>query len=183
MNVLKTTRLILRRFTSEDWQDLLEIARSKESSPYAYTDFPWPTDENWAKESAAYMATDNDMWAISRKEDNKVICFVNCNSMNDVRFMDIGHVMNMAYAGLGYEEEGLAALYGHIFDTTDAVGITAGWALEDKEKITPLLNMGMEIVGQDIGNAFDGSDRTFTHCILQITKVLWNKRTGQEKTV
>lgn len=136
MNVLKTSRLILRRFTAEDWPDLLEIAHSKESSPYAYTDFPWPTDENWAKESAAYMATDNDMWAISRKEDNKVICFVNCNGMNDARFMDIGHVMNMAYAGQGYEEEGLSALYGHILDTTDAVGITAGWALEDKDKST-----------------------------------------------
>ena len=44
--MIETTRLILRRFTSEDWQDLLEIACSKESSSYAYTDFPWPTDEN-----------------------------------------------------------------------------------------------------------------------------------------
>lgn len=109
------------------------------------------------------MATDSDMWAMARKEDGKVICFINCNGINDAGYMDIGHVMNMAYAGQGYEAEGLAALYGHIFDTTDAVGITAGWALEDKEKITPLLNMGMEIVGQDIGNAFDGSGRTFTH--------------------
>ena len=183
MEELKTTRLILRRFKAEDWQDLLEIARSKEASPYAYTDFPWPTDESWAKESAAYMATDSDMWAIARKEDNRVICFVNCNGMNDNGLMDIGHVMNMAYAGQGYEEEGLAALYGHIFDTTDAVGITAGWALEDKEKITPLLNMGMDIVGQDIGNAFDGSGRTFTHCMLQITREQWNKRTAQEERV
>ncbi len=176
MMILQTQRLILRRFTAEDWPDLLEIARSKEASPYAYTDFPWPTDENWAKESAAYMATDNDMWAISRKEDNKVICFVNCNGMNELGFMDIGHVMNMAYAGQGYEEEGLAALYGHTFDVTDAVGITAGWALEDKEKITPLLNIGMEIVGKNTGNAFDGSGRTFTHCILQITQEQWEHK-------
>ena len=103
--------------------------------------------------------------------------------MNDAGCMDIGHVMNMAYAGQGYEEEGLAALYGHIFDTTDAVGITAGWALEDKEKITPLLSMGMEIVGQDTGEAFDGSGRTFTHCILQITREQWNKRAVKEETV
>lgn len=181
MKKIETTRLFLRRFTPEDWPDLLEIARSKEASPYAYTDYPWPTDEGWAKESAAYMATDNDMWAMARKEDGRVICFVNCNGMNDAGCMNIGHVMNMAYAGQGYEEEGLAALYGHIFDTTDAVGITAGWALEDKEKITPLLSMGMEIVGQDTGNAFDGSGRTFTHCILQITREQWNKRISQEE--
>ena len=181
--MIETTRLILRRFTADDWPDLLEIARSKEASPYAYADFPWPTNENWAKESAAYMATDSDMWAMARKEDGKVICFVNCNGMSDTGFMDIGHVMNLAYAGQGYEAEGLSALYGQIFDTTDAVGITAGWALEDKEKINPLLSMGMEIVGQDTGNAFDGSGRTFTCCMLQITKDQWNKRTAQEETV
>ena len=180
--IYETTRLLLRRFTAEDWQDLLEIARSKEASPYAYTDFPWPTDENWAKESAAYMVTDSDAWAVARKEDGRVICFVNCNGMNDAGFMDIGHVMNMAYAGQGYEAEGLAALYQSVFDSSDVIGITAGWALEDKEKITPLLSLGMEIVRQDTAEAFDGSGRTFTHCILQITKEQWNKTSQEERT-
>lgn len=86
MKHLETTRLILRRFSQDDWQDLLEIARSKEASPYAYTDYSWPTDEVWAKESAAYMATDSDMWAMARKEDGKVICFINCNGMNDAGY-------------------------------------------------------------------------------------------------
>lgn len=173
---LETTRLTVQRFSPDDWQDLLEIARSKESSPYAYTDFTWPTDEGWAKESAAYMATDNDMWAMARKEDGKVICFINCNGMNEAKLMDIGHVMNMAYAGYGYEEEGLGALYQHIFDTTDAAGITATWALEDTEKTAPLLALGMEIVGQTAADAFDGSGRKFTAGRLRVTREAWDNR-------
>ncbi|MBP3919681.1 MAG: GNAT family N-acetyltransferase [Clostridia bacterium] len=177
---LETTRLILRQFMPDDWQDLLEIARSKEASPYAYADFTWPTDEAWAKESADYMATDSDMWAMARKEDGKVICFINCNRMNDTGYMDVGHVMNMAYAGNGYEEEGLGALYQHLFDTTDAVGIIAGWALEDEEKIAPLLSIGMQIAEQGNGEAFDGSKRSFVHCILKLTKEEWEQKKKAE---
>lgn len=169
-NILETTRLTLRRFKPEDWQDLLEIARSKESSAYAYADHTWPTDEGWAKEAADYMATDNDMWAMARKEDGKVICFINCNGLNDEKLMDIGHVMNLAYAGQGYEEEGLRALYQHVFDTTDAVGIIATWALEDTEKIAPLFSLGMEIVKQSEEEAFDGSGRKFIGCRLRVQK-------------
>ena len=182
-NTFETRRVILRHFVPEDWQDLLEIARSKEASPYAYTDHPWPTNEEWAKESAAYMATDNDMWAIVRNEDNKVICFVNCNGINDAKIMDVGHVMNLAFAEHGYEEEGLSILFDHIFDTMGVVGISASWALEDHIKINPLMNMGMDIVHRDIQNAFDGSGKTFTHCSLQITKEKWlqqkNRRNQQ----
>lgn len=170
---LETTRLILRRFTPDDWQDLLEIARSKESSPYAYTDLPWPTKEEWAKGAAAYMAADHAMWAMARKEDGKVLCFINCNGMNEARLMDIGHVMNRAYAGQGYEEEALAALYQYIFETTDAVGITAAWALEDTVKTAPLLALGMEIAQQSTADAFDGSGRKFTACRLRITREMW----------
>lgn len=116
------------------------------------------------------MATDSDMWAIARKEDGRVICFVNCNGMNDAGSMDIGHVMNLAYAGQGYEEEGLRALYQHVFDTTDAFGIIAAWALEDTEKTAPLFALGMESVEQNEADAFDGSGRKFTACILRVTK-------------
>ena len=169
----RTSRLTIRRFSPEDWPELLEIARSKESSPYAYTDFTWPTTEEWAKESAAYMSTDSDMWAIALRENNRVICFVNFNGLNDAGYMDVGHVMNLTYAGQGYETEGLAALYQHIFDTTNAIGITAAWALDDKEKIAPLLSLGMKIVSQDTTDAFDGSGRKFTHCILQLSREEW----------
>lgn len=173
MTSLETSRLRIRRFSAEDWADLLDISRSKAASPFAHTDIPWSTTEEWARESAAYMATDSDMWAIELKTENRVICFVNFNGMNAEGYMDIGHVMNLAYAGQGYEEEGLSILYQYVFSATNAVGITATWALDDKEKIAPLLSMGMKIVDQGISNAFDGSDRKFTHCILKIAKDDW----------
>lgn len=126
--------------------------------------------ETWTRESAAYMATDSDMWAIALKEEDRVICFVNLNGMNAEGYMDVGHVMNLAYAGQGYEEEGLSALFRHVFDTTNAVGICTSWAMDDKDKIAPLLAMGMRIVSNGVSDAFDGSGRKFTHCILQINK-------------
>ncbi len=165
-----TARLTVRHFKPEDWHDLLEISLSLAASPFAFADYPWPTDEGWAKESAEYMATDSDMWAIEVTESGKVVCFVNFNGMNEEGVMDIGHVMNMTYGNSGYEEEGLDVLYRYAFDELGASAISAGWAKDDTDKLKPLYALGMTIVSEYEGKALDGSEKTYTGCLLKITK-------------
>lgn len=170
----ETNHLIIRHFTSEDWQDLLAIARSKESSPYAYADFPWPTTEKWAHEAANYMAGIETIWAMVEKETSRVICFVNFNGMNDEKVLDIGHVMNMDFGHRGYETEGLGVLYAYAFDTLGATAITASWAKDDRDKLEQLENIGMKIVSEKESEALDGSGRKFTGCMLRIEREEFN---------
>ncbi len=181
MKTFTTPRLTIRRFRADDWQDLLDISRSLASSPSAFTDYTWSTTEEWAKESAEYMATDGDMWALEITETAKVVCFVNFNGMNEDKIMDIGHVMNMEFGHRGYEEEGLAALYAYAFDELGAEEITAGWAKDDADKLEPLYSLGMKIVSEYEGDAFDGSGRKYTGCLLSVTKDEFRKNREVKK--
>ncbi len=175
MKTITTPRLTIRRFRADDWQDLLELSRSYAASPFAFADYPWGTTEEWAKKSAEYMATDGDMWAIEITDAAKVVCFVNFNGMNEEKIMDIGHVMNMAYGHCGYEEEGLAALYGYAFDDLGAKAICAGWAKDDADKLEPLYALGMKITSEYESDALDGSGRKYTGCVLNVTKEEFRK--------
>ena len=171
--ILETERLMIRHFKEDDWKDFQEIAISKEQSAYAYADFTWPTDENSAKNSCSYMATDNDIWAITRKEDGKVICFVNFNGINDEHILDVGHVMNMEYGKQGYEFEGLKRLYEYAFETLGVAGIKASWAKGDIEKLEPLVCLGMKTIVEWVGDAFDNSGRAYEGCTMMITRDDW----------
>ena len=168
--------VIHSHFKEDDWKDFQEIAISKESSAYAYADFTWPTDENHAKDSCSYMATDDDMWAIEIKETGKVICFVNFNSINDENILDIGHVMNMEYGNQGYEYEGLKCLYEYAFDQLSVAGIKASWAKGDADKLEPLIQLGMKTILEWVGDAFDESGRKYEGCTMMITSDEWHEK-------
>lgn len=112
---IETRRLILRHFAREDWRDLQEIAISKEQDDFSACDFAWPTDAEGVQAACAYFAADAANWAVALKETGKVICFVRQNGIEAGQEMDIGHLVNRAYAGQGYEEEALCALYRWVF--------------------------------------------------------------------
>lgn len=174
---IETERLIIRKFTPDDWKDLQEIAISKENSEFADCDHAWPTDEDGIKNIVNYFSREDPFWAIEVKNLKKVVCFVNFNYMDDERTLDIGHVMNSNYCGNDYEYEALKALYNFAFIKLGAERIQAIWALNDKEKLAPLKKLGMKIVKTFSNPKFrpnsDGSTSEFEACILTITKEDW----------
>jgi RimJ/RimL family protein N-acetyltransferase len=85
-----------------------------------------------------------------------VIALINFNDMDDERNLDIGHIINTRYIAQDYEYEALKALYNFAFIRLGSARVEANWALQDKEKIAPLLKLGMRIVGTKPIAALEG---------------------------
>ena len=173
----ESERLILRHFTAGDWQDLLNIAVSKERSPFAGCDLPWPTDEQSVRDICGYFAGGTQFWAVEVKDLARVVCFVNFNGPNDQGEMDIGHVMNGEYFGHDYEYEALGVLFDYCFTCQKPPAIISIWPPADEDKVAPLLKLGMRVAGTSIAKKFrapaDGSPVDFESGTLRITAEEW----------
>lgn len=174
---IETERLIIRKFKPDDWKDLLEIAISNEKSPFADCDHAWPTDEAGIKGAVEYFSKEHQFWAVEVKDLHKVVCLINFNFMDDEQTLDIGHIINTDYIGHYYDYEALKALYNYGFLQLGAERIQAGWALHDKDKLTPLLKLGMKITETGMADKFrpdsDGKISQFEGCKLIVTKEEW----------
>ncbi len=175
MILFENEKAAVRRFTANDWPDVLEMVQTNHASDFAACDEQWPCDEESIKGITAYIATDSAMYAIVAKDINKVVAFVNFNGLRDGNYLDIGHIMNLNYAGRGYEYAGLKLLYDHAFATMDISGIRAYWALDDKVKLEPLMQLGMTVTSTHQNNFFDGREGTFTGCELTVTREDYEK--------
>lgn len=176
---METERLIVRRFQETDWRDVREIARSNARSEFAACDTQWPTDEEGVQQACGWFASQEAFWAVEVRQLKKVVCFVAFNGMDEEKALDVGHVMNLDYAGQGYEYEALRTLYEYAFETLRAGSIVARWALEDQVKLEPLKQLGMRVERVSEGQTFDGSDMVFSGCELRITREEWERGVGK----
>ncbi len=174
---IETERLIIRKFIPDDWKDLLEIAISNEQSPFADCDHAWPTDEAGIKGAVEYFSKEHQFWAVEVKDLHKVICFINFNFMDDERTLDIGHIINSKYFGNDYDYEALKVLYNYGFIQLGAEKIQASWALNDRDKLAPLIKLGMKATETRMADKFrtnlNGKISQFEDCKLIITKEEW----------
>lgn len=174
---IETERLIIRKIVPDDWKDLLEIAISNEQSPFADCDHAWPTDEAGIKDAVEYFSKEHQFWVAEVKDLHKVVCFINFNFMDDEQILDIGHIINSEYLGADYDYEALKALYNYGFNHLGAERIQACWALNDKDKLMPLLKLGMKVTETRMADKFrpdpDGKNSQFEGCKLIITKEEW----------
>ena len=175
----ESERLIIRHFTLDDWQDLQEIAVSKEQSPFADCDLPWPTDEKSIQGVCSHFAGGPQFWAVEVKALSKVVCIVNLNGLNEQGEMDVGHVMNGLYFGHDYEYEALGILYDYCFVYQKPSAIIAIWPPADTDKVSPLMKLGMQVVSTRMGKKFStptgGAPEDFESGILRVTKEEWEK--------
>ena len=73
---ITTERLVVRSFAAGDWQNLLEILRDKEASPFAQYDYPVPTNEADVRGVVAGYRDSDKLVAIWLKKDQRVIGYV-----------------------------------------------------------------------------------------------------------
>lgn len=174
---IETERLIIRKFNSDDWKDLQEIAVSNANSEFADCDAQWPTDENGIKGACEFFSKGDPFWAVEVKDLKKVVCFINFNGMDENRNLNIGHIINSKYIGNDYDYEALKALYNYGFLELGALEISATWTLADKEKLAPLEKLGMKVVRTFFADKFkpnpDGTTSQFEGCSLVVTKNDW----------
>lgn len=100
-NIAETERLILRRYTQSDLQDLFEYlsdAKVVEYEPYK----PMSLDET--KENLEWRIGTEEMIAVERKDSHKMIGNVYLGK-REFESLELGYVFNRNYWGNGYAAE------------------------------------------------------------------------------
>lgn len=133
---MKTERLLLRKFTADDWHDLYEYLSQKEVVKYEpYNVF---TKEQ-AKQEAINRSNNPDFWAVCLKDTGKLIGNIYL-SKQEFDTWELGYVFNSNYQGKGYATEAAIALVENLFANNKARRIvamcdplnTASWKLLER---------------------------------------------------
>lgn len=114
MEELNTQRLMIRRFTANDWKDLYAYLSDEtvvKFEPYEVL------SENECKREATRRAKDPAFWAVCLKENGKLIgnLYFAQEQPLEFRTWELGYVFNSAYQGKGYATESCKALMAYAF--------------------------------------------------------------------
>ncbi len=120
MKTLETDRLILRKYTENDLDDLFEFAKSPNVGPNA----GWPphkTKEDSEKILKMFIEKD-EVWAIVEKKSNKVIGSFGLHKDQKREIPNvkmIGYVLSEKYWGNGYVPEATKRVLDYAFNELD----------------------------------------------------------------
>ncbi len=111
--ITQTQRLILRRYTADDLNDLYEYLSDEETvkfEPYK----PMSLEET--KDNLGWRIGTDEMIAVELKGSHKMIGNVYLGK-RDFNSLEIGYVFNRKYWGNGYAKEACGALINRAFDS------------------------------------------------------------------
>ena len=143
---LVTERLIIRRFTLEDWAAIQELARDIDSHEAAKYDCPWPTSDEECKGMADYFSKRESSWAVCLKADKRLIGYISYNDIDDDKRLDLGHVFHSEFYGKDYDTEALRCMIEYAFTHLDIRSIYANNAEEWTVQLAPLKELGMKTI-------------------------------------
>jgi [ribosomal protein S5]-alanine N-acetyltransferase len=124
MIILETDRLILRRFSSEDWKDLYEYLSQEVVVKYEPYDI---LNEDECKQVAVNRSQNDAFWAVCLKTNNKLIGNIYFQQQEPKEFLtwEIGYVFNPKYQGNGYATESCKEILKYGFNQLNAHRIIA----------------------------------------------------------
>ncbi len=141
MQLFETTRLIIRKFTPDDGEELREYAVYKQQTDFeAFNE--WPTDLEGCQGLASYFAGIDNFWAVCRKTDKKCIGFLAWNGIDSEKHLDLGHGFIPRYNIEHMDQEAIEGMVQYVFDTMDIVAIDARNENEWVEQVAPLRRIG-----------------------------------------
>lgn len=145
MYILETERLILRKFTCEDWKDLYEYLSQEKVVKYEpYGVF----SEEKCKQEAINRAKQDVFWAVCLKENGKLIgnIYFQQQEPKELLTWEIGYVFNPLYYGNGYATESCKRMLVYGFEQLLAHRIVAMCNPENTSswKLIERLNMRRE---------------------------------------
>lgn len=122
--IIKTDRLIIRRFFKEDWKDLYEYLSQESVVKYEpYGVF----DEEECKQEAINRSENEAFLAVCLKEENKLIGNIYFKQLEPAQFLtwELGYVFNPTYYGQGYATEACKGILKFAFEQRGAHRIIA----------------------------------------------------------
>lgn len=115
MDVMETERLLIRRFTAEDWQDLYDYLSKEEVVKYEPYDV---FDVAGSKAEALRRSSDGAFWAVCLKSTGKVIGNLYFQQSEPQAFgtWEFGYVFHSDFQGSGYATEACKQLLTYGFE-------------------------------------------------------------------
>ncbi len=159
MTLIETERLILRRFTPDDWQGLHEYLSLE--SVVKYEPYGVFTEEDCRKE-AKNRAEMDCFWAVCLKENGKLIGNVYFQRQEPQEWLtwELGYVFNPAYGGRGYATEAARAMLKLGFEQLGARRIIAMCNPLNERSWRLLERLGMRREGHLLQNLFFKRDKS-----------------------
>ena len=118
---METERLLLRKFTPNDWRDL--YAYLSQEAVTKYEPYEVFTQEA-SKQEAVRRSQDNSFWAVCVKSNGKLIGNIYlCKQDRDT--WELGYVFNADFHGKGYATEAAKALINKVFEEENARRVVA----------------------------------------------------------
>ncbi len=162
--MIETQRLIVRRFTSEDWKDLHEYL----SDPKVVFYEPYEVfTENECKTEAIRRSNDDTFWAVCLKENKKLIGNIYL-SMQEFDTWELGYVFNFSYQGKGYAIESARAVVDYAIKQCAVRRITAKCNPDNEKSWRLLERLNMRREGHLKQNVYFKTDGN-NHPIWQDT--------------
>ena len=157
MASLETERLILRRFTPDDWRDLHEYLSQPEVVKY---DAEVVCNEEECREKAAARSQGEAFWAVCLKDTGKMIGHVYFSQKDppDFRTWEIGYIFNPAYWRRGYATEAARRILQYGFKELGAHRIEAGCSPDNPPSWRLLERLGLRREGHFKENVFFRTD-------------------------
>ncbi|WP_310602897.1 GNAT family N-acetyltransferase [Anaerosporobacter sp.] len=152
---MESERLIMRRFTPEDWKDLYDYLSQDEVVRYEPYDV---YSEEECKQEAINRSTDEAFWAVCLKETNKLIGNIYL-AKQDFDTWELGYVFNPEYQGNGYATEAAAFLIDDILKNNNARRVIAMCNPHNQSSWKLLERLGLRREGHLIQNIYFKKDK------------------------
>lgn len=147
---METERLLIRRFSPNDWQDLFEYLSQKDVVKYEpYGVFT----EDASREEAINRSKNESFWAVCLKDTGKLIGNIYL-SKQEFDTWELGYVFNKNYQGKGFATEAAKALLNYIFKNMGAHRVVAMCNPLNEPSWKLLERLGMRREGYLIKNIY-----------------------------
>ena len=181
---LETERLVIRRFQSEDWARLREIALAYEASKMAIYDHgPWPVHpEEYKKIVKGWSETDNCV-AVQLRNQSELIGFIS-RAEEEEGVYELGYNFHPDSRGRGYALEACQAVLRHLFEDLGAEKVKAGTAQANTRSRNLLDKLGFRFLNErtvSFRKDQDGNPIEFTGLDFEITREEWKTLQMQVK--
>ena len=166
---METNRLIVRRFTDDDFQDFSNLICDKMKSKYSVYDEQFPTDNESIRGLLSFFKDSEAFWAIELKSTKKIVGFVSLNYI-DEHTRKLGYCIHTEYQGKGYANEVVLEIMQYARKVLNVHKLISGTAMENEPSVKLLLKTGFSIVDKRKGSFVDdeqGNPIIFTGCFFE----------------
>ncbi|MBK5115200.1 MAG: GNAT family N-acetyltransferase [Candidatus Heimdallarchaeota archaeon] len=157
----ETERLVLRNFTPDDWEAMLELSQQYEQTDMAQYDQQFPQTVEGMKEAVVWLSSGDSFAAVVLKSNQKMIGLVQFQRKEKFTSEVVhgfGYIFNSDYHGKGYATEACRNVLVYLFDELKIDKCIAGTAAVNTSSRKLLERLGFKKVNQKTAHFREDSD-------------------------